>query len=58
MKVLNNFFFLINDLITTVIECILNTCFIGKSLSYSVIFSCNFNSLCPLLIILKMSFHT
>ena len=58
MKFLNKFFFSINDLITIIIECILNTCFIGKSPSCSTTFSCNFSSPCPQLITPKISVHT
>ena len=60
MKVLNKiyYFFLINDLITRVIEGILNTGFTGKSLSNSLIFSCNFNSPFPPLLTLRIYFHT
>ena len=60
MKVLNKiyYFFSINDLITIVIEGILKMRFVGKSLSNSLIFSCNFDSPCPLLIFFRISFHT
>ena len=60
MKVLNKiyYFLSINDLIAIVIEGILNTRFTVKSLSNSLIFSWNFNSPFPPLIIFKISFHT
>ena len=55
MKVLNESS--INDLITIVIEGILNTRFAGKSLSNSLIFLCIFNSPFPSLIFFRISFH-